>query len=203
VFIGLTACAIAAIRRSGVRLFLWLGIWSAMYGAGLLTRTPDVVAALPKWLQIVVPYANAVNIYLVVVVAFLVFLELTVGKLRLVIGIIIVAGIVVALAGIGSFLLGGPEDKFIQYNYAVTVCGLEGAAHSEGNVYTEYDDPKRTEWITKIQPALKKANLKTLVRACGKKLSRREIIELRAGRKKPHRKTQELLVSVLKTLKLI
>jgi sigma-B regulation protein RsbU (phosphoserine phosphatase) len=124
VSIGLAACAMAAVRRSGVRLFLWLGIWSAMYGTGLLTRTPDVVAALPKWLQIVVPYANAVNTYLVVVVAFLVFLELTVGKLRLVIEIIIVAGIGVALAGIGSFLLGGPEDKFIQYNYVVTVSGL-------------------------------------------------------------------------------
>jgi sigma-B regulation protein RsbU (phosphoserine phosphatase) len=95
-----------------------------MYGTGLLTRTPDAVAAFPKWLQIVVPYANAVNTYLVVVVAFLVFLELTVGKLRLVIQIIIVAGIGVALAGIGSFLLGGPEDKFIQYNYVVTVSGL-------------------------------------------------------------------------------
>ena len=95
-----------------------------MYGTGLLTRTPNIVAALPEWLQIVVPYVNAVNIYLVVVVAFFVFLELTVGKLRLVIGIIIVAGIGVALAGIGSFVLGGPDDKFIQYNYAVTVCGL-------------------------------------------------------------------------------
>ena len=38
-FIGLTACSIAANRRrSGVRLFIWLGVWSAMYGAGLLTR---------------------------------------------------------------------------------------------------------------------------------------------------------------------
>ena len=46
VFVGLAACAIAAIRRSGVRLFLWLGIWSAMYGTGLLTRAPAVVAAL-------------------------------------------------------------------------------------------------------------------------------------------------------------
>jgi hypothetical protein len=36
------------------------------------------------------------------------------------------------------------------------------------------------------------------------KLSRREIIELRAGRStKLHRKTQELLVSILKKLKLI
>jgi hypothetical protein len=32
-FIGLAACCIAAIRRrSGVRIFVWLGIWSAMYG---------------------------------------------------------------------------------------------------------------------------------------------------------------------------
>jgi len=124
VFVGLAACAIAAIRRSGVRLFLWLGIWSAMYGTGLLTRTPEVVAALPKWLQASVPYANAVNTYLVVVVAFLSFLELCVGRLRLVMEIIIVAGIGVAVAGISWFALGGSEDKFIHYNYFVTVCGL-------------------------------------------------------------------------------
>ena len=79
----------------------------------------------------------------------------------------------------------------------------EGMEHSERNVYTEYSDPKRTEWITKIQPALKKPKLQVLVEACGKRLSRREIIELRAGRKKPHRKTQELLGGILKKLKLI
>ena len=73
----------------------------------------------------------------------------------------------------------------------------QGMEHSENNVYTEYADPKRTEWITKIQPALKKVKLVALVKACGKRLSRREIIELRAGRKKPHRKTQQLLESVL------
>ncbi len=125
VFIGLAACAIAAIRRrTGVRLFLWLGIWSAMYGTRLLTLSPAVVAALPKWLQISVPYANAVTAYLVVVVAFLAFLELSVGRLRLVIDIVIVAALAVAVAGIGSFVLGGSEDKFIQYNYLVTVVGL-------------------------------------------------------------------------------
>jgi sigma-B regulation protein RsbU (phosphoserine phosphatase) len=124
VVIGLASCAIAAMRRSEVRLFLWLGIWSSMYGTGLLTRTPQVVAALPRWSQKSVPYANTVNTYLIAVVAFLVFLELSVGRLRLVIEIIIVAGIGVAVAGIGSFVLGGPEDKFIRYNYVVTVCGL-------------------------------------------------------------------------------
>ena len=124
VFVGLAACAIAAIRRSGVRLFLWLGIWSAMYGTGLLTRAPAVVAALPRWLQMSLPYANAANTYLVVVVAFFAFLELTAGRLRLVIRIILVAGIGVAVAGIGWVVFGGSESKFMQYNQLVTVCGL-------------------------------------------------------------------------------
>src|ERR1035437_3149427 len=58
-FAGLAVCSIAAIRwRRGVRLFVWLGVWSATYGTGLLTRSPAVVAALPHWLQISVPYVN-------------------------------------------------------------------------------------------------------------------------------------------------
>jgi len=42
--------------------------------------------------------------------------------------------------------------------------------------------------------------LGVLTEACGKRLSRREIIELRAGRKKPHRRAQQLLESILKRL---
>src|SRR6476660_8403296 len=76
----------------------------------------------------------------------------------------------------------------------------EGLEHSASNVYTEDADPKRTEWITKIQPAVRKAKLEVLVKACGSRLCRREIIELRAGRKKPHRTTQHLLESILKRL---
>jgi hypothetical protein len=72
----------------------------------------------------------------------------------------------------------------------------EGLEHSAKNVYDEYTDPQRTEWITKIQPVLTKTKLAVLVKACGKRLSRREIIELRAGRKKPHHRTQQLLESI-------
>jgi hypothetical protein len=76
--------------------------------------------------------------------------------------------------------------------------------HSEKNVYTVYDDLRRTEWIVKIQPALKKTKLKVLVEACGKSLSRRGLIKLRGGRiKNPHREIEELLVGILKKLKLI
>lgn len=70
-FIGLTACSIAAVRGwSGVRLFIWLGIWSAMYGAA-------IVDSLPHTIQISVPYLNTVDAYLFVVVALLAILELS------------------------------------------------------------------------------------------------------------------------------
>jgi hypothetical protein len=73
----------------------------------------------------------------------------------------------------------------------------EGMVHSDQNVYTEYADPRRSEWLMKIQPVLKKASLKSLVEACEGRLSRRELIELRAGRSKPHRRTLEFLKSIL------
>lgn len=124
-FAGLAICSIAAIRRrTGVRLFVWLGIWSGTYGAGLLTRSQAVVAALPHWLQISVPYVHTVTAYVTVVVAFLAFLELGVGQLRLVLKILIFAGIVVAAAGISWYVFGGPPNKFIPYNNLVVVCGL-------------------------------------------------------------------------------
>ena len=78
-----------------------------------------------------------------------------------------------------------------------------GLIHSEINTYTEYVDPKRDEWTTKIQPALKKAKLRVLVKECGSRLSRRELIELRAARSKPHRKTKDLLVPILEGLGLL
>jgi hypothetical protein len=75
-----------------------------------------------------------------------------------------------------------------------------GLIHSEKNTYSEYVDPKRDEWATKTQPALKKASLSVLVGECGRRLSRRELIELRAGRSRPHSKTRELLESILTDL---
>jgi hypothetical protein len=75
-----------------------------------------------------------------------------------------------------------------------------GQEHSEQNVYAEYVDPKREEWTVKIFPALKKISLKLLVQECRGQLSRRALIDLRAGRSRPHRKTQELLKSILRML---
>jgi phosphoserine phosphatase RsbU/P len=124
-FIGLAACSIAAIRRrSGVRLVIWLGIWSAMYGTGLLARSPAVVAALPLVLQTSLPYVNTVIAYLLSVFAMSSFLELSRGGIRLLTKILIFTQVVIAVIGIGWFAAGGAADKFILYHRIVSDCGL-------------------------------------------------------------------------------
>jgi hypothetical protein len=93
----------------------------------------------------------------------------------------------------------GSESEFCPYSGEV---GDQFSANLDSSD-TEYADPKRSEWITKIQLVLKKVPLRVLVKACGERLSRRELIELRAGRSKPHRKNQELLAAILKNLSLL
>jgi len=68
-----------------------------------------------------------------------------------------------------------------------------GLVHSETIAYVEYKDKERDEWNTKILPALKRIPLKLLVKKCRRRISRRALIEIRAGRRRPHRKTQALL----------
>ncbi|MBZ5653708.1 MAG: PP2C family protein-serine/threonine phosphatase [Acidobacteriia bacterium] len=125
VFIGLTACCIAAIRRrSGMRIFFWLGIWSAMYGAEHLGESPAVVAVSPRWLQISAPYANTAMTYLAVVVGSLSFLELSLGKMRFLNQAGAFVGLAIAVAGIGFFVLTGSNDKLMLYNNLLEVCLL-------------------------------------------------------------------------------
>jgi len=73
--------------------------------------------------------------------------------------------------------------------------------HSEQNVYTEYSDPRRDEWQTKIVPALKKISLSVLEKQSG--MSRRALVYARNDRHRPHRSNQELLASILRKRRLI
>ncbi len=69
-----------------------------------------------------------------------------------------------------------------------------GMVHDEDSVYTEYVDPRWDQWQTKLLPALKKIPLSKLVEMIG--LSRRALIDLRAGRSRPHPKNHRLLAGI-------
>lgn len=76
-----------------------------------------------------------------------------------------------------------------------------GLIHSDQNVYTEYPDPRRDEWQTKILPVLQKIPLSKLIEVTGK--SRRALTDARTGKRRPHPKNQRLLAAVVKKLGLI
>jgi phosphoserine phosphatase RsbU/P len=117
----MTACVIAAMRRrSGVRVLVWLGIWSAMYGAMRLMGPLAAVARLPHWFQV----SGAIPGYLVVVVATRAWLELSTGKLRFFLQSILIVGLTIASAGIVFFFPTGDSDKFAPYNNLLAVCVL-------------------------------------------------------------------------------
>ncbi len=66
-----------------------------------------------------------------------------------------------------------------------------GMIHSANQVYTEYSDPRRDEWQTKIVPALKTMKLSVLEKKSG--FSRRMLIKARAGKVRPHPNNREIL----------
>jgi sigma-B regulation protein RsbU (phosphoserine phosphatase) len=123
--IGATACAIAAIRwRRGARFLVWLGIWSGMYGVQTLLRSPAMVAVLPHALKSATPYVRTAVMYLLLVSALFAWRELSIGKLRLLIRLEIFAGLAIALVGIGTFVLGGPGNKWMFYNNLLAVFAM-------------------------------------------------------------------------------
>jgi sigma-B regulation protein RsbU (phosphoserine phosphatase) len=129
VFIGLAACAaacaFAAVRRqSGVRLFAWLGIWSAMYGVLLLADAPSVVAALPQRVRSGVPFLTMAIDYLFLVVVSFSWLELSVGKMRLFLKTVIGLGLAFGIAGIGFFVVTGSSERLLPYVHFIAVAAL-------------------------------------------------------------------------------
>jgi hypothetical protein len=73
-----------------------------------------------------------------------------------------------------------------------------GLIHSEQSVYTEYSDAARDEWTLKIVPALKNLPLSLLIEETG--LSRRALLDIRAGRSRPHRANRERLAAIARRL---
>ena len=76
-----------------------------------------------------------------------------------------------------------------------------GLVHCPSEVYSEYCDPRRDEWINKVVPALNKVSLVVLVKQTG--LSKRGLIRLRKGQSKPHASNRHVILRVLRELGLI
>ena len=111
-------------RGSGVRVLVWMGIWSAMFGARPLADSLMSVGILPHWLQVSVPHMNTAVRYLIVVAALLAWIELSRGKLRFFLVAMTWVALVIGLAGIVIFIFTGANNELIFYNQILATCTL-------------------------------------------------------------------------------
>ncbi len=73
-----------------------------------------------------------------------------------------------------------------------------GMVHSAADAYTEFVDPSRDEWETKIRPALKGISLRKLCEETG--FSRRALIKWRTGKSRPHTNNLRKLIGCLRKI---
>ena len=95
-----------------------------MYGFRLLVQTPAVVALLPAWVQVAVPFLITVISYFILVVALLAWVELSVGKLRSFTRIMVFPALLIGIAGTTWFVFTGSSDELMPYNNLVALCVL-------------------------------------------------------------------------------
>ena len=126
IVIGLVALVVAAIRRrtGGAGAVFWLGTWSFIYGIQSVTDCSFLVALLPHWMQVCVPYLHVSVTYLVLVAGLLTFRELAVDRLRQFATLLAVTALLIAVFGIGHFVLTGEEYWLLGLNNFVATFGL-------------------------------------------------------------------------------
>jgi len=125
IVIGIVVLVVAAIRRraAGARAVFLLGLWSAIYGLQRFNDCDFFVELLPHWMQLCIPYSHAVITYFTLVAAAMTFRELTVGKLRLFVTLQALTALLIAVVGIGRFVLTGEEYSLLGLNNLVAAVG--------------------------------------------------------------------------------
>jgi sigma-B regulation protein RsbU (phosphoserine phosphatase) len=122
-FIGLAACGLAAIRRrGGVRPLVWQGIFSAMYGARILAQSPAAFSIFPRSMWADRDCVVAIITYVILIPAVLFWLELSLGILRRLLQVILLAAFVNAVAGVSLALIFRSPWAFLNYNKVVVAC---------------------------------------------------------------------------------
>jgi sigma-B regulation protein RsbU (phosphoserine phosphatase) len=119
-FIGLAACALAAIHgRGGVRLLVWQGIFSAMYGARILAQNPLGFSIFPLSTWASRDQVVAVLTYLTLIPVLLFWLEMSLGALRRLLQIALLAALVNAIGGVCVTVIFRSPWGFMTYNKVV------------------------------------------------------------------------------------
>ena len=126
VMFGIVALIVGGIRRraTGVTAIFLLGIWTILYGSQRFNNCSLVLALEPSWMVTGAHYMRAATDYLVLVVAFFTFRELTLGFVRKILGLLATAGFVLFVLGFGKYVLTHEQGWLINYNQLLATVGL-------------------------------------------------------------------------------
>jgi len=122
-FIGLAACALAAIRgRGGVRPLAWQGVFSALYGARILAQSPAAFSMFPRSAWASRDYVMAIITYVILIPAVLFWLELSLGIVCRLLQVILLAALVNAIGGVSLAFIFRSPWAFLNYNKILVAC---------------------------------------------------------------------------------
>ena len=124
-FMGIAACAIAAVRRGSTgRILTWFGIFSAMYGVRLFAEVPAAFSLLVGRFSSSARQVVWIITYVIMIPGLLFWAELTVAALRRVFQIMLIPASVIALAGIFAVSFHKPPQSFMPYNNVLVILSL-------------------------------------------------------------------------------
>ena len=120
--IGLATCAVAIVRRrAGVRIFLWIGLWSAVYGSNFVWN--PLRAFLPPYWKTLAPYLKTLNMYMVLPCASLAWMEATRRWMRRFSGWLVSIELGIAALGFSTFLFTGNATRWLTANNLLAAFG--------------------------------------------------------------------------------
>jgi sigma-B regulation protein RsbU (phosphoserine phosphatase) len=121
-FVGMMACAIAAIRgRGAVRILVWFGLLSLMWGTRIVASVPAAFSVLPRSLWTSRLAVIAILSYVTVIPAMLFFLELSRGNLRRLLQVMLIAESAICLAGIDATLFTESPYRWIRFSNVLVI----------------------------------------------------------------------------------
>ncbi len=121
-FIGLCSFAMALLRRRrDLRILVWFGLFSGIYGFRMLLRVALIQAGVSTHLRRILEAANDTLSYLILVIALLFWWELSVGKLRRFNEIATILAALIAAVGIAAIFLGKSPALLLPVNSALAV----------------------------------------------------------------------------------
>ncbi len=123
--VGLVSVSIALLRRGrDIRILIWLAAWSGAYGLRLLIESEAVNIFFPQFIQSIIPAADVIISYLILVFALLTWVYLTREKVRTIIIVMIIAALVIAVLGIAWFFITGNSQAFMLPNSLLAAATL-------------------------------------------------------------------------------